>query len=175
MLGSESINPSTKNPKEKMLLATFIETHHTEILKVWDNFAEKLFASSKKMSPFLLRDHAAEILSELVLDMRRKESTQQQREKSMSALLPPHLDETAADIHGTLRQDAGLSISFLFAEYRALRASVLALWLPKIASFKEQDFTEMLRFNEAIDDAMADSLATFELSRAASHLGALAE
>ena len=33
----------------------------------------------------------------------------------------------------------------------------------------------MLRFNEAIDDAMADSLATFELSRAASHLGALAE
>jgi len=150
-----------------MLLSTFIATHHREILTEWDNFAEKLFAGSKKPSHFLLRDHAAEILDELVLDMQKKESAQQQRKKSMGALLPPHLFETAADIHGTLRQDAGLSISFLFAEYRALRASVFALWLPKIVSLREEHFGEILRFNEAIDDAIADSLATFEISRAA--------
>lgn len=152
--------------KEKVLLTTFIETHHIEILTEWDNFAAKLFGEANHPTFFLLRDHAAEILNEIVLDMRCKESVQQQREKSMGALLPPHLDETAADIHGTLRQDAGLSVSFLFAEYRALRASILALWLPKIVSIRYDHFAEMLRFNEAIDDAMADSIATFELSKA---------
>lgn len=150
-----------------MLLTTFIETHHVEILAGWDNFAAKLFGESSKTNHFLLRDHAAEILRELVVDMREKESTQQQREKSMRALLPPHLIETAADVHGTLRHNAGLSMSFLFAEFRALRASVIALWLPKIASIGDEHFAQMLRFNEAIDDALADSIATFELSKAA--------
>lgn len=150
-----------------MQLSTFIETHSKEILKEWDSFAEKLFVGLATPTPFTLRDHAAEILRELVVDMKEKESSQQQREKSMRALLPPHLDETAADIHGALRKDAGMSISFLIAEYRALRASVLALWMPKITSLEDKHFAEMLRFNEAIDNAMADSVATFELGNAA--------
>ena len=145
-----------------MLLTTFIDTHHREILTEWDSFAAKLFGEANRPTHFLLRDHAAEILRELVFDMQLKESTQQKREKSMSALLPPHLDETAADVHGILRREAGLSISFLFAEFRTLRASVLALWLPKITSVSATHLTEMLRFNEAIDDALADSIATFE-------------
>ena len=148
-----------------MHLTNFIDTHHSEILKEWDNFAAKLFGEAKRPTHFLLRDHAAEILREIVLDMQIKESSEQQREKSMRALFPPHLDETAADIHGILRCDAGLSMSFLFAEYRALRASVLALWIAKTTPVGITHFTEMMRFNEAIDDAIADSIATFEKTK----------
>lgn len=150
-----------------MLLSTFIETHKIEILKEWDSFAAKLFGESTTPSKFLLRDHAAEILVEVVLEMRRTETLRQKKEKSMSALLPAHLYETAGDIHGIQRHDAGLSMSFLAAEFRALRASVLALWLPKIHSLNEIHFAEMLRFNAALDDALADSIATYELERAA--------
>jgi hypothetical protein len=150
-----------------MLLTTFIETHPEEILADWDSFAGKLFGDSNAPSMFLLRDHAAEILVEIVSDIRRIESLEQQKEKSMSVLWPPHLHETAADIHGVLRHDAGLSVSFVAAEFRALRASVLALWLPHIAEPNDEQFAQMIRFNEAIDGAMADSLASFEFSKAA--------
>ena len=37
--------------------------------------------------------------------------------------------ETAAQIHALLRAKAGFDIKQLASEYRALRASVLALWM----------------------------------------------
>jgi len=47
------------------------------------------------------------------------------------------------------------------AEYRALRASVLRLW-KDAHGFAADDFDDMLRFNESIDQAIAESVASFE-------------
>lgn len=60
-----------------------------------------------------------------------------------------------------LRHDYGLSFASLAAEFRALRASVLRLWLPNIPVVTKQVLLDIVRFNEAIDEALTDSIATY--------------
>jgi signal transduction histidine kinase len=67
---------------------------------------------------------------------------------------------TAAETHGVLRAQGGFDINQLVAEYRALRASVLRLWID--ASPLDQTASEdIIRFNEAIDQAVAESVGHF--------------
>ena len=73
-----------------------------------------------------------------------------------------HPDESAANVHGMLRHDDGISFSSLAAEFRSLRASVLRLWLPEIPVVTKQVLLDIVRFNEAIDEALADSISTYE-------------
>ena len=145
-----------------MHLAKFIELHQKEILIEWDNFAKTLFNGVDKTHISLLRDHAREMLLEIASEMKQKENAQQQKEKSMGAASPFHPDESAANIHGMLRHDDGLSFTSVAAEFRALRASVLRLWLPKIPVVTKQVLLDIVRFNEAIDEALADSIASYE-------------
>ena len=145
-----------------MRLAKFIELNQKEILAEWDIFAKTIFSGNAKSHLSLLRDHAEEILLELVSEMEQKESAQEQKAKSMGAASPFHPDESAANVHGMLRHDDGISFSSLAAEFRALRASVLRLWLPNIPVITKQVLLDVIRFNEAIDEALADSIATYE-------------
>ena len=145
-----------------MQLSKFIEIHQKEILVEWDTFAKTLFSGVDKAHISLLRDHAREILVELVSEMEQKESSQQQKAKSMGAASPFHPVESAANVHGMLRHDDGLSFTSLAAEFRALRASVLRLWLPNIPVVTKQVLLDIVRFNEAIDEALADSIDTYE-------------
>ena len=151
-----------KKENQKVRLATFIETHQKEILIEWDSFAKTLFSGIDKFHISLLRDHAREILIELVSEMEQKESPQQQKAKSLGAPSPAHPAESAANGHGLLRYHDGLSFTSLAAEFRALRASVLRLWLPNIPVITKQVLLDVVRFNEAIDEALADSIATYE-------------
>ncbi|WP_175145708.1 HAMP domain-containing histidine kinase, partial [Paraburkholderia phenoliruptrix] len=68
--------------------------------------------------------------------------------------------ETAAQTHALLRARAGFNINQLAAEYRALRASVLRLWMDDCAPHAP-DVGDMIRFNEAIDQALAESISFF--------------
>ena len=145
-----------------MRLSTFIESHQIEILTEWDTFAKTLFSGMSGCKLTLIRDHAKEMLQELACEMDQKESPQQQKAKSLGAPSPNHPDESAANVHGLLRHHDGLSFTSLAAEFRALRASVLRLWLPKIPVVTKQVLLDIVRFNEAIDEALADSIATYE-------------
>jgi signal transduction histidine kinase len=49
----------------------------------------------------------------------------------------------------------------LAAEYRALRASVLKLWRERQSTLEDPMLTEMTRFNEAVDQALAESVARY--------------
>jgi signal transduction histidine kinase len=68
--------------------------------------------------------------------------------------------ETAAQTHALLRARAGFNINQLAAEYRALRASVLRLWADECEPVVP-DLDDVIRFNEAIDQALAESVAFF--------------
>jgi signal transduction histidine kinase len=68
--------------------------------------------------------------------------------------------ETGAQTHAVLRAKSGFDINQLAAEYRALRASVLRLWTdahPDAPDLLDQ----LMRFNEAIDQALAESIGFF--------------
>lgn len=144
-----------------MRLSAFITANVEEILGEWDKFAQTLFLGEDKNKAYLLRDHAREMLVELTADMEMHQSAQQQVEKSKGKS-PYHPDDSAANVHGIQRQDDGFTVSQVAAEFRALRASVLRLWLPKIQVMSKEVVVDIIRFNESIDEALADSIVTYK-------------
>jgi len=68
--------------------------------------------------------------------------------------------ETAAQTHAVLRAKSGYDIKQLASEYRALRASVLSLWMDACLP-AAPPLQDVIRFNEAIDQALAESIGHF--------------
>ena len=142
-----------------MRLSRFITEHVDEILLEWVSFARTLAPAAHDMSVLALQDHAKPILEEIALDMETRQSPEQQEEKSQG--LAPDDEHSAAAVHGTLRQISDFSLVQLAAEFRALRATVLRLWLPEVTQMSGATIQEMIRFNEAIDQALAESVVTY--------------
>lgn len=142
-----------------MKLSEFIGNCQQAIINEWESFAETLLPAAEGMTRTELRDHAKEILATVSLNMELPQSAEQQQEKSEGKA---GVDKTsAASIHGTLRQLSGFTLIQLMAEYRALRATVLRLWLPRVAQMTVGDVADIVRFNEAIDQALAESVITY--------------
>ena len=141
-----------------MRLFTFIESNIEEILNEWDKFAETLFPKGEHR--YIMRDHAREMMKELVTDMKTSQSAQEQIDKSQGGVSPFHPSDSAANVHGVMRSSEGFSVPDIAAEFRALRAAILRLWLPKIEVMSKEVVTDIVRFNESIDEALADSITT---------------
>ncbi|GAC1422862.1 MAG: HAMP domain-containing sensor histidine kinase [Burkholderiaceae bacterium] len=144
-----------------MKLFHFINSHLEEIISEWEKFAQTLGPAADAMSDLALRDHAKGILQAIALDIGTRQNAAQQYEKSQGQP-PEEVDlQSAAAIHGGLRQASDFSLLQLSAEYRALRATVIRLWLPRVGAMSESTVQEMVRFNEAIDQALAESVVTY--------------
>ena len=144
-----------------MKLSTFIETHLDNIVAEWESFARTL-VPAQHMSALALRDHCREILLGVAEDMQAHESILERAAKSKGWSEDTALPESAATAHGALRQIAGFDLVQLFAEFRALRASVLALWQRSGgAGVEASAFEQNIRFNEAIDKALAESVKSY--------------
>ena len=144
-----------------MPLPEFILEHMEAILKEWETFARSLYPPAAKMTSLALRDHARQILTAVVTDLRTGQSTEEQSEKSKGRA-PKLLNarETAAQTHAVFRAQSGIDINQLAAEYRALRASVLRLW-EEARQPGTESLQDLIRFNEAIDQALAESISFF--------------
>jgi signal transduction histidine kinase len=69
---------------------------------------------------------------------------------------------TAAAEHGRTRQIAGFDPMQMHAEFRALRASILRLWARSaLADTGAVGAEEITRFNEAVDQALAESIERY--------------
>lgn len=146
-----------------MELHRFIQEHLEVILAEWDAFAQSIVPAGE-MSHHALRDHAKQILEAIAVDIGTYQSSRDQIEKSQGLALDPDVDSTAASIHGVLRQENNFSLMQLSAEFRALRATVLRLWLPKVERMSPTTVDSMVRFNEAIDQALSESIAAYSES-----------
>jgi signal transduction histidine kinase len=144
-----------------MRLHVFIDEHIDAILDDWDAFAQTLRPAADSMTLPALRDHAKEILWAVALDIKTRQSAVEQHEKSLGHSPGDHPERSAASLHGALRQASAFTLLQLSAEYRALRASVLRLWLPHVSAMTSEIVAEITRFNEAIDQALAESIITF--------------
>jgi signal transduction histidine kinase len=142
-----------------MKLSQFINEHEEEILVEWETFAETMLPAAESMSKTELRDHGKQILLAIAKDIDTQQTSVQQDRKSQG--LAGAADDSAASTHGTLRQVSGFTLLQLAAEYRALRATVLRLWLPVAGGMTDSVVNDMVRFNEAIDQALAESAMTY--------------
>lgn len=144
-----------------MRLADFILRDMEAILVAWEAFASVQLPAARHMKPLALRDHARQILEAVAKDLSTLQSRKAQTAKSLGqAPLLIGAPETAAQTHAVLRAQSGFDINQLVAEYRALRASVLRLWADDSPP-ESTHLDDIIRFNEAIDQALAESVAFF--------------
>ncbi len=143
-------------------LADFIVRDMKGIVARWEDFARLQLPAAARMGSLALRDHAEEILGAVARDLRLPESRDEQAQKSMGLAPHPNAPETAAQTHALLRARSGFDVTQLAAEYRALRASVIQLWLDDCAN-EAPPLDDIIRFNEAIDQALAESIDFFNV------------
>jgi signal transduction histidine kinase len=144
-----------------MRLAEFILEEMGSILSEWESFAATHSPAADHMDSLELRDHAEEILRAVATDMGTAQSDESRKLKSLGlAPLIANAPETAAQTHAVLRARSGFDLIQLIAEYRALRASVLRLW-ERDADGPARDLEDVIRFNEAIDQAVAESVSFY--------------
>ncbi|MDB4877932.1 MAG: ATP-binding region ATPase domain protein [Gemmatimonadetes bacterium] len=145
-----------------MRLADFIEGNTEPILAEWVAFAETCGPAGESMDLEGLRDHALEMLQNIVTDLRTPQTPAEQTEKSKGNAEPttPGID-TPAEVHGAGRAESGFTVGEMVSEYRALRASVIRLWTKANGTLTGGDLGDLMRFNETIDQALAESITRY--------------
>lgn len=146
-----------------MHLSRFILDNMESIVAEWQAFAATRLPAAADMTDLELRNHARHILEAVAKDLTTAQTEKEREERSKGrAPMEPDAPETAAQTHAVLRARAGFDINQLVAEYRALRASVLSLWA-KGSPGEGPDVEQLIRFNEAIDEAIAGSVGHFHM------------
>lgn len=146
-----------------MRLETFIDKHTEEILKDWDEFAKSISESVSGLSASELRNEAAGILAEVAAELRAPQPSRE-RSGDQPRGARKKTDDSAAESHASKRLISGFTIDQVVSEYRALRSSVLFLWGKQGRHNTQYDAEDVLRFNEAIDEAIAESVARYSKS-----------
>jgi len=141
-----------------MSLANFIEADLSGLIDDWTGYALALSQEGSQLSETQLRDSAAEILSAIAADMRDTQSPARQQSKSRGEQQERETSfDRVAQQHAEARLSHGFGINDVVAEFRALRATVLRRW-QKTSPDGAIAFQEMIRFNEAIDQVLAESV-----------------
>jgi len=145
-----------------MRLSHFILANMDVILDKWAEFASTLVPEKRKFNREVLIDHARLMLETIAADLLIPESALEQIEKSMGHKLPG-TEISAATMHGAAREESGFTLNATVSEYRALRASVTRLWeeLPENQPMPPEAVVDLVRFNEAIDQALKDSVNSY--------------
>jgi len=140
-------------------LATFIRENTGPILAEWDAFALTIMPAAERL---VLRDHAKEILDFVADDIETYQTKADATKKSHGEVTRRGESlRSPAQTHALARAVDGFNIVQMVSEYRALRASVIGLWTKGRSELLNSDLADLTRFNEAIDQALAESVASF--------------
>jgi signal transduction histidine kinase len=154
-------SPNATSPGD-MRLAKFIRTHTDGIVADWISFARTKSPASQSMTKLALQDHILEILDFVANDLETPQTQEEQVAKSKGEDdSDGALHQTAAQIHAALRLEDGFNIDQVVSEYRALRASVVKQWTARNQALANTDLDDLTRFNESIDQALAESVAEY--------------
>ncbi|WP_137807123.1 sensor histidine kinase KdpD [Pseudomonas sp. G(2018)] len=145
-----------------MRLSDFIKQEADRIVDEWEQFAKTITPAAEHLDRVALRDHAKAILLAAARDMIKPQSASEQmaKAKGEGPEKTPSLDEAGAS-HGELRHTVGFDLVQMSSEFRHLRACVIRLWVDSLESPDMAYFQDMIRFNEAIDEALAESTAAY--------------
>lgn len=139
-----------------MPLPEFIRNRHEAIIREFAAFAKTLMPPGRAMSDVELRDHARELLRAIANDMQLPQTSEEQSRKAQGHGIERTM-EASGRLHAVDRIKHGYPFESVLAEFRALRASVLRLYEDTGAT----DLSEVRRFNEAIDEALTESMLQF--------------
>lgn len=145
-----------------MRLSQFIVENVDHIVDEWEQFAATITPAAETMDSAALRDHAKAILLAASRDMvtAQTASEAQAKAEGEGPEKTPSLDRASAS-HGELRHAVGFDLVQMTSEFRHLRACVIRLWVKSVDSPDQNHLHDMIRFNEAIDEALAESTAAY--------------
>jgi signal transduction histidine kinase len=142
-------------------LAEFIRANVEPILAEWETFARAI-PTTTEMNIAALRDHAKDMLAVIAEDLEQPQTAREQQEKARGESDADGGDgRTAAQEHGAGRAESGFTVEQMVSEFRALRASVVHLWSRDRDQATANDLRDLTRFNEAIDQAISESITTY--------------
>jgi signal transduction histidine kinase len=141
-----------------MRVIDILRQRESDIVDEAARFAQSLAPfADESVDSAVLRDHLPSVLRAMVRDLERPQTREEEIAKSEGrAPMPPA--ETAAEIHGRMRAESGLSVGQVVAEYRVLRSVVSRMWSDS-AAYDSDSRHDMIRFNAAIDQAIAESVS----------------
>ena len=141
-----------------MRIAQFITVTSKRIISEWEEFAR---TASPAMDLEQRRDHVQGMLNAIALDLDTPQTKGEQKEKAKGNDDADVESNTAATAHGADRAAIGYTPVEMVSEFRALRASVLRLWSEAQSTFDRASLEDVTRFNEAIDQILAESMTRY--------------
>jgi signal transduction histidine kinase len=145
-----------------MRLSSFITDNLDAILAESVAFARVQLPAAASMDETALLDHGKRIIEEIVSDMLRPQGDDERQAKSEGhSATASASSRVPSRTHARQRERQGFRVEQMVAEYRALRATVLRLWSAASCSVQVEDLEDVTRFNEAVDQAIAESLQVF--------------
>ncbi|SDN08846.1 sensor domain-containing diguanylate cyclase [Vreelandella arcis] len=152
-----------------MKLARFIQTEREQLLKDFGEAALEIAPELRGEDSRAREDHAREMLEFITEDLLTPQANRESARKALGKARSPI--SKAADQHGTGRHSQGLSMVQMIQELRALRARVMQVWGDSQQGLSTNDIDELLRFNEAIDHLIVNSVASYsDLKEQETHL-----
>jgi len=144
---------------EALPLSGFIRRNMDAIVAEWEAFARTLLPAAATTATLALRDHAKPILQAIAQEIERDQPGAQPPD--------PSVEGTPAAALGALRHLGGFNLLQLGSEYGALRASVIKLWRSHLSREHHDALDDLTRFNQSLDQALAESTASYadELAR----------
>jgi len=133
-------------------LSAFIQAHHRQIIDAFSGFARTLMPAGASLSVRELEDHCEDLLLGIAADLAHEQTPSQELEKGEGRGTAQAI-RASGRLHAEGRFQHGFRLAEVFSEFRALRASVLRLY----EHSGQSDLAGIRRFNEAIDEALAES------------------
>lgn len=142
-----------------MRFSDFILGNIEPILAEWELFAKSL-PPGQNMTSAALRNDAERMLRFIAADM---ESAQSEDERAVKGKGNKAFvgEDSAAHAHGRLRLLQAFDLAEMVSEFRALRASVIRLWSVQAGAVPLAASAELVRFNEAMDQILAESVQRY--------------
>lgn len=149
-----------RNYGRSMRLATFIRANVQAIAADWERFAATL-QPEETLNSAMLRNDIVDMLADIADNLEQEQSADEQRKKSEGEPGRSHYTEGAIVQHVVSRISMGLSPRQFLSEFRALRATVIRLWQHEVNEIDSVALADMIRFNEAIDQVLAEGTVNY--------------
>ncbi|MEP1213977.1 MAG: EAL domain-containing protein [Marinobacter sp.] len=146
-----------------MKLAQFIQTEMEQLLKDWEEAAVEIAPELRGEDSRALEDHAREMLEFVTKDLQTPQTDRESARIAENTASSPV--SIAARKHGSERHNQGLSMLQMIQELRALRVRVMQDWRDAEQGLTANDIGELLRFIEAIDQLISDSVASYSVRK----------
>jgi signal transduction histidine kinase len=144
-----------------MRLSEFIRANPDDIERAWEDFARNLTRFADELDISVLRNDLRAILTAMADDMDMAQSSEEQQAKSKGHGPRGGALDLITAVHANARMDSGFTLEHALSEYRALRSSIIFLWMRSAPKNEDIQLSEVTRFNETVDQAIAEVVRRF--------------